>query len=282
MSITQTDHKAEALASLAWMDATAELRQDIFTKAYDRELARLTKAREKAGKKVTETQRNEARNLAQAEVIKAMYALPEYNGVRNPMQDDLEWGPNRVETPAAPKVEKEDLTELVEWLAAQTWSSFAVSLATQYSERKSLSPKQIEAAKSMKAKSDARQTKPEGKETGLDISTLPSGYYAVPGGDTRLKVRVAHGKPGSKWDGFTFVSDGAEYGQRKNYGMQKPGAEYRGEIKEALAAILANPLEAMKAYGRLIGRCGHCNRILEDESSIEAGIGPICAQNWAA
>lgn len=119
---------------------------------------------------------------------------------------------------------------------------------------------------------------------GLDLSALPSGLYAVPDGDTRLKVRISNlvldGARNPKWSGYVFVNDGAEYGNRKRYGTQRPGERYSGEIVEALEAILADPLEASKAYGRLTKTCGVCGRRLEDETSVELGIGPICRKRF--
>lgn len=185
-------------------------------------------------------------------------------------------GAAQAEQDAAAEVE-----DLVEWLAKETWSDFAVSLAEQYRKRGSLSPKQIAAGQSMREKVEAkRQAKAkaetEAKADGLDISSLPSGYYAVPEGETRLKVRVSRGRKGGNWEGTIFVSDGAAYGQRTNYGMQRPGQAYRGQIREQLKAIIADPEEAMKAYGRLTGTCGACGRHLEDAESIAAGMGPYC------
>lgn len=115
--------------------------------------------------------------------------------------------------------------------------------------------------------------------SGLDLSNVISGMYAVPGGDTRLKVRIDNVTSG-KWKGWVFVKDGAEYGAGKRYGSQKPGEQYRGEIVDELKAIAADPFEASKAYGKLVGRCGACGRKLEDEKSIELGIGPICASKY--
>ena len=114
-------------------------------------------------------------------------------------------------------------------------------------------------------------------ETGLDLSQLPAGRYGVPGHDTRLKVLVQHGKEGSKWEGFTFVKDAAEYGAGTRYGMQKPDGPYIGDIEDELAAILADPAAAMAKYGHLTSTCGNCGRKLEDEESVERGIGPYCA-----
>jgi hypothetical protein len=114
-----------------------------------------------------------------------------------------------------------------------------------------------------------------GPVEGLDLSSLPSGHYAVPGGDTRLKVRIDKPAKGN-WAGFIFVKDGAEYGQERRYGMQKPGQAYRGDIEDALRAIVADPKAAAARYGELTGQCAICNRPLEDETSVERGIGPIC------
>ena len=124
-------------------------------------------------------------------------------------------------------------------------------------------------------------TAAEVAEDAIDLSDLRSGKYAVPGGDTRLKLRISRSKGnGSTPAGTIFVSDDAEYGSRKNYGRQDVDGLYRGEVKDALRAILADPKAAMVAYGQLVGVCGNCGRRLEDEESVRAGIGPICAQGW--
>lgn len=112
---------------------------------------------------------------------------------------------------------------------------------------------------------------------GLDLSELPAGRYAVPGGTTRLKVQVDKPAEG-RWAGYTFVRDAAEYGSGQRYGKAAPGGRYVGQIEDELVVILADPAAASMAYGRLVGRCGICNRHLEDEQSVERGIGPVCAQ----
>lgn len=111
----------------------------------------------------------------------------------------------------------------------------------------------------------------------IDLTKVPSGMYAVPNGETRLKVQIKRGT--GKWQGWIFVSDGAVYGQARHYGAQKPGETYRGKIEEALRAIAADPRTASQAYGRLTGSCGVCGRHLEDKDSVKRGIGPICADN---
>lgn len=115
----------------------------------------------------------------------------------------------------------------------------------------------------------------EAAMNGLDLTFLPAGRYAVPGGDTRLKIRIDKPNRGN-WSGHVFVKDAAEYGTGKRYGTQRPGQRYQGEIEDELRAIMADPRAAMAAYGHLTNTCGNCGRALEDETSVELGIGPVC------
>jgi transcription antitermination factor NusG len=48
-------------------------------------------------------------------------------------------------------------------------------------------------------------------------------------------------------------------------------------IHAIVAEIAKDAHAAMIRYGRELGQCGHCGRMLTDESSRAAGIGPICA-----
>ena len=96
---------------------------------------------------------------------------------------------------------------------------------------------------------------------------VPAGYYAL---DTEpMKFyRLDYGKPGTQWAGSLFVT---AIGGPDEYRIRN--REARNEI---IAAIAADPQEAMLRYGLNIGRCGHCNRRLTDEQSRLDGIGPIC------
>ena len=116
--------------------------------------------------------------------------------------------------------------------------------------------------------------------SGIDLSELVAGRYAVPGGDTRLKVKISKGRDGTRWAGYVFVTDGAYHGQGGRYGIQRPGQNYEGDIADQLRAILADPFEASKEYGRLTSTCGVCGAPLENEQSVAAGIGPICANRF--
>lgn len=125
----------------------------------------------------------------------------------------------------------------------------------------------------------AKPAKPAPAVTVLDLTSLPSGHYAISGGDTRLKLRIDNVKQG-KWAGWVFVKDGAEYGQGQRYGSQRPGGLYQGKVSDALAAILNDPKAAVAAYGHLTGTCGVCGHHLEDADSIARGIGPVCNKKF--
>jgi hypothetical protein len=166
---------------------------------------------------------------------------------------------------------------------APRWE-FMASLQAQMLQRGSLSDKQLAAIRRAMQRDEARdaerkaQAKAEGSD--LDLTDLPAGRYAVPGGDTRLKVLVQRPGKDNRWAGWIFVSDAAVYGERQRYGRQPPGGAYTGKVQDALRAIMDDPKAASAAYGHLTSTCGVCGRPLEDEESVARGIGPVCAQKF--
>lgn len=161
------------------------------------------------------------------------------------------------------------------------WNGFAAKMLEAVTKYGSLTVNQKAAVEKMHAKHVAKQAEKAAAPTsGVDLTDIPAGLYAVPNGETRLKIAIRKPGKNSRWHGSIFVDDGAEYGNRQNYGRQMPGREYEGKVVEQLKAIAADPLEAMKAYGNLVGRCGACGRKLEDEKSIALGIGPVCLRKF--
>jgi hypothetical protein len=166
-------------------------------------------------------------------------------------------------------------------------SAFSESLSTKLFQYGSLTSGQLGAiersieryAEQDRAREEHRSQEAAAAPVDALRLTLPAGLYAVPNGDTRLKVRIDRPDTG-KWGGYVFVKDGAAYGQGKRYGMQKPGGAYSGTIVDELRIINADPRAASIAYGKLTGCCGVCGRKLENAESIEAGIGPICAKGF--
>lgn len=268
-----------------WHDATYEVRRQRLAEEYDLALASIRAEREskvQSQNVITETQRQKARSIAKGVVTGWLYWLPEApDGTPNPYRNDPVWGWGSNDRP---QDDQDDLGDLVAWLERQEWSNFARDLVATYRDRGSLSPKQIDAARSMRSKVEKRNAE-RAEDSGIDLSAVPAGMYADPQERTRLKVRIDKPAKG-KWAGWAFVKDGAVYnpvarttGQAPKLGQQPPGGKYRGSATETIAAIAADPQAAMAAYGRLVGVCGNCGRHLEDAESIEAGIGPVCRRN---
>lgn len=102
-----------------------------------------------------------------------------------------------------------------------------------------------------------------------DQSVIMKGYYAVNDPDDNvLKFYRVNIPSEGKWVGFLFLDVQAshEFYPIKNW-------QHKMRI---LNEIKKDPLEAMKMYGREIGECGRCGRILTNEESRIYGIGPIC------
>ena len=56
--------------------------------------------------------------------------------------------------------------------------------------------------------------------------------------------------------------------------------EAKGDTLARLQTISADPAAAAIRYGQRTGTCACCGRELTNHASIDAGIGPICAQKW--
>lgn len=175
--------------------------------------------------------------------------------------------------------------DVLAWIRKKDgFNTFATKMSNILGEGKSLTVGQVEAIRKIIADDAARQQKhatnvaassPAG--SGVDLTNVPAGRYAVPNGDTRLKVLIRKPEAPGKWAGWVFVSDAAEYGQRQKYGSQAPGKSYSGKIVAEMRTIAADPKAAAIAYGKLTGTCSICGRALENEESVARGIGPICA-----
>lgn len=81
------------------------------------------------------------------------------------------------------------------------------------------------------------------------------------------------------WIMFGGVCVGKIEDARVSLFARRLGAD-EPKVVALLAEFEADPLEAAKKYGKLSGRCCSCGRDLTDPASIEAGIGPVCAQRF--
>lgn len=131
-------------------------------------------------------------------------------------------------------------------------NDFLTSIAEQ-ATRRTLSDKQVDAV----LRGKDRQ---QGSSSPAARVEVTEGWYMVE--DQPWKVQVA------------VNGSGRLYAKR----LTDEGWEYvSGGLKVIAKDGVPMTLEMAQQYGRLYGVCGVCGRTLTDETSIAAGIGPICA-----
>lgn len=167
------------------------------------------------------------------------------------------------------------------------WNEFARSLMDQHAEGRAWSEKQVAAIQRTIAKIEAsrqrRRQEAEAAAPEFDLAPIREMFDAA---GQHLK------RPTYRAEGVV-ISKAPDHG--RNAGVlyiKTTGGEYLGklvgskyigkpEAKEALAKIAENPAEAAVRYGRETGTCACCGRELTDPTSIEAGIGPVCATRFS-
>jgi hypothetical protein len=94
---------------------------------------------------------------------------------------------------------------------------------------------------------------------------------------------VSLAPPGGKNPGALYVKGaGAEgvYLGKVVGGRLLASRDCTPEVRDALAQLMSDPAEAVRAYGQRSGSCAICNRQLTERASVERGIGPICAERF--
>lgn len=173
-----------------------------------------------------------------------------------------------------------------------SWNDFARSMVEQHQEGRAWSEKQVTAALSMIDKIENRReqlaVEREQQATALDLSPINKMFtHAQENGYKRPVYRA---------EGLTISLapiNGANVGalyvkdfQTKEYiGKVKDGKFYGAAAatdayREALLAIAIDPRAAAIRFGQQTGSCSCCGRTLTNKTSIDLGIGPICASKW--
>lgn len=153
--------------------------------------------------------------------------------------------------------------DLATWLAEQTWSDFATSLAAYHAKHGYLTEKQEAAARKMHAKMMAKGPVAT-KGPALEVD----GIFAK--GDDVYKVQW--NKDHTNLYAKRLVEDVAT-AKGFTWEYVGKGPLYTLTEDDRLTA------EKAKALGALYGVCVFCSATLTDEPSIAAGYGPICASN---
>lgn len=114
--------------------------------------------------------------------------------------------------------------------------------------------------------------------------------------ETAFAAAIASGRPSPKLRLDTFIFSPAKaHGKNPGAIYVKEGEEYLGKIaggkfvrvfkcsaetEARVVTVCADPEQAAIAYGRRVGRCSVCARVLTKGESIDRGIGPICSANF--
>ncbi|CTQ45672.1 DUF6011 domain-containing protein [Roseibium aggregatum] len=173
---------------------------------------------------------------------------------------------------------------------ASRWSEFASSILGNLEGKGGLSERQLDAAKSMKAKSEAREkerAEARAKESvSVDLSPIKALFETAKESGKARPVFRAEGlalslaPESGRNAGAIYVKKDGEYAGKLVGDKFLPAFGAEKGIGEALLEIAKNPKESAIRYGRLTGACSCCGRELTNKASIELGIGPICAEAW--
>lgn len=153
------------------------------------------------------------------------------------------------------------------WLKTQHGSGFLASVGDQARAGRPLSPRQREVAQRIM---DEQHARPE-TSTGRVEAPAPvvEGIYRDPATQTIWKVVAAHHGNGHLYAQRLIVREG-----------EKAGFEYDAGAIRRIRPEWRMTLEQAVEFGQLCGICCNCGRILTDDKSIKAGIGPVCARRF--
>lgn len=185
---------------------------------------------------------------------------------------------------------------LIEALAeVMGWNTFAADLARKYAQYGSLTDGQVAAAKRMLAKIQARNEQREAEKAQreasaavVDLSAIRAMFETAQGNGLRKPVYRAEGlaislaNPSSRNAGCLYVktASGDYQGKITQNHRFLPVRDALETTEAALLTIAQDPRAAAVKYGRDLGNCSCCGRLLTNKDSIEAGIGPVCASKW--
>jgi hypothetical protein len=111
-----------------------------------------------------------------------------------------------------------------------------------------------------------------------DMPSVRDGRYAVELDGVLKFFRVKNGKDmrsdgGKNWEGFTFIDAGRGGPHDDLLWTAVKDLSYK---KQIMTAIALDEDGAGRRFGREVGKCYVCGRLLTDDESRAKGIGPIC------
>lgn len=120
---------------------------------------------------------------------------------------------------------------------------------------------------------EAAESRIVNRESGTRARITEDGFYLNPETDEVFKVQVAHHGSGGLYAKRLVLPAG---------GVERGAWTFERGLIAKLDPAWKLTLEQAQAWGRLYGYCCRCAAILTDETSIERGLGPICAGKFAA
>lgn len=177
-----------------------------------------------------------------------------------------------------------------EWWTDSTFG-FAVSLREAVRKYGHLTEKQHAAAtKAMAALAEKKAQAAEAKATApvVDVAVIENTFTtAAQNGLKSPRLRLAGfvfspAKAGSKNAGALYVkhADSGTYLGKIAGGKFLKSYECTAEQRDEVVAVASDPQGSAIAYGKVTGCCAICGRGLENQISVERGIGPICAEKF--
>ncbi|UFW91072.1 DUF6011 domain-containing protein [Bradyrhizobium barranii] len=171
--------------------------------------------------------------------------------------------------------------DVMAWIEANQNFDFAVKMGEQVATFGDMSEGQLVAClKCLRAATNA-EAAPE-----ISIARIEEAFAATRANDLRrprLNLATFTFKPAgsnSRWAGSIYVTEGREYLGRITHGRFVCSSACTHDKQAKIVEAAADPHAAAVAYGRRTGSCACCGRALTDPSSIERGIGPVCAENY--
>ena len=180
----------------------------------------------------------------------------------------------------------EEYPQVVAWLHRNAErNDFARSLSEFLNRAGTLTEKQIAAVQKCVDRQNERKAQtPVAKE--VDISRIETAFatarengIATPKmnlGNFRFSLAPDYGKNA----GAIYVKADEQYLGKIKDGRFYKVRECDDETEAEVIKVASNPHDAAEAYGQRTGRCSCCGRTLTAHASIDAKIGPICAEKY--
>lgn len=177
---------------------------------------------------------------------------------------------------------EDEVGALVDWLATQTWSDFAQSLAKFYKDRGFLSPKQEAAARSMMSKVESKKTSfVTATETTVVSEPAAPAYEPAEGEIHSIDGKIYRVRATRK----SYYKASRLFAHRADI-HEVHGFDDKVEVTWTYVGKKPWPLfsaatlltwEQARDFGCLTNQCIRCGRSLDDVRSVAAAYGKVCA-----